>query len=278
MIPSSSQVAEISSRIMLYLSVGRYEAAEKLLDEQIQQNPYHHGELFNLLGFVFHKQSQFSKALNCFEKAWQSDPSFVEARLNYAVTLCDLGHYPKAQATMKEAGEYADLQLSQTHLTLQRLAQSHEELGDDYQKCGMELRAQNEYQKSLGLCKDNPQVRIKLARIFIRAHNYERAQKELEATLTDPEFGEEARCWLGILSLQQGDRDQTLSHWQSYEKPRSRLLQAYLSLALHWKSAPKTQSPSTPPTPTSDWGPSSPPSTPPASHPSWQPPAPRPSL
>ena len=238
---AATQIADISSRVMLYLSVGRYEVAEKLLSEKLEELG-DHADLHNLLGFVFHRQSQFSKALKSFERSWQTDPAFVEARLNYAVTLCDLGHYTKAQTIFKEAQEYKDLQMSQSHLTLKRLAKNHEKLGDDYRRCGMELQAHSEYQKSLGLSKDRPQVRLKIAQTFINSQNYQRAREELEATLTDPHCGEEARCLLGIIALRQGNTQQALNHWQSYETPRSRLLQAYRALALHWKSAPHNHS------------------------------------
>lgn len=255
--PTALQITDISSRVMLYLSVGRYEAAEKLLGETIEELG-DHAELHNLLGFVFHRQSQFSKALESFERSWQTDAAFIEARLNYAVTLCDLGRYTQAQSIFKEAQEYRDLQMSQAHLTLKRLAQAHEKLGDDYQSCGMKLQAHSEYQKSVSLSQDHPQARLKLAQILMDAENYKRAREELEATLTDPHCGEEARCLLGIMALRQGDMQQALNHWQSYEVPRSRLLQAYRDLALLWKNAPGAHA-AAPTPPSSDHSSSSPP-------------------
>lgn len=262
--PSSlSSYKEISSRVTLYLSVGRYEIAERLLIEKIEiieseSTDHHTGEharLYNLLGLVYHKQSQFNKALNCFERSWQIQGSFVEARLNYAVTLCDLGHYDKAHTSTEECLEHTDKQSQQTQLTLERLADRHEELGDLYLRCDMKVQARTEYQKALTLTTDNPPVRLKLAQMLLRSGHIEQAQRELETILTDPGCGEQARCWLGIIALREGRGDKALQHWQSYESPQTKLLKAFRSLAHLWKGAPLSSiihSPSTPPSHSSD--------------------------
>ena len=90
MLRSREEISEIKKKTSIYLSVGRYEAAEKLLKMSLSE----FGSiaiLHNLLGLTFHRQSKFPEALEQFELSFRENPDFIEAKLNFSVALCDLG-------------------------------------------------------------------------------------------------------------------------------------------------------------------------------------------
>src|SRR3954453_3141286 len=96
MTPSRAELAEIRKKVALYLSVQRFDAAEKLLRATLTDyGPL--ANIHNLLGVTFHKQSRFVEALKEFNRALAVNPDFVEAALNLTATLCDLSRYDEAK-------------------------------------------------------------------------------------------------------------------------------------------------------------------------------------
>lgn len=217
---SSEQTQEIVSKVTLYVSVARYDLAEKTvrsyLEEQLPDEDL--ACLHNLLGMIFHRQSLFSEASREFEKALQYDPSYLEALLNHAVTLCDTGQYAGADRVMKEAPIQVDKSHCLSYLTLSRLADKHEETGDQYLQCGMPHRALIEYKSSNEISHLRPRVRLKMAEVFMQLGSRERAHKELTALLDHAETHDQASALLGVIAFEEGDHARSISYWSKFRE------------------------------------------------------------
>ncbi len=135
--------------------MGRYEAAEKLLGNALEE----HGSLaniHNLLGVTYHKQSKFADAVVQFTKALKINSAFVEAGLNLAATFCDLGKYDDAKAVFTEVLSVTPPNKKQPELIMGRLANQHAASGDLYEQSGLFLDAIAEYRKALAMFERMP--------------------------------------------------------------------------------------------------------------------------
>lgn len=206
--------SEIYSKVRLYLTVGRYEAAEKLLNNALDE----HGSLaniHNLLGVTFHKQSKFADAIVQFTKALKINSAFVEAGLNLAATFCDLGRYDDAKAIFTEVLSATPPNRKQPDLVLGRLANHHSECGKLYEQSGLMAEAMAEYRRALSLFERMPDVRLALARLLFRGGQYERAGGEFQLVCNQFPDEYEAHLWSGIVNWKLGNTDLAHRQWQT---------------------------------------------------------------
>ncbi|MCY4380462.1 MAG: tetratricopeptide repeat protein [Proteobacteria bacterium] len=233
--------AEVIEKINLYIQVARYEVAEKTVTTAIENHPGHEAEFHNLLGFIYHKQSKFQQALDQFKSAMIHDPNFIEATLNYAVTLCDLGKYAKAQLALTETTHQIDNRHSVSYQTLDYLGKMHENMGDQYHKCAMTHRALAEWLKASEMLAHPSPVVLKMAEVYITIGNVGRAEHFLKKLLHDLAYKEQATYLLGTLAYREGDIESSMSYWANPEKKgfRSKMSEAYGELAKYLKSFKK---------------------------------------
>lgn len=206
--------SEIYSKVKLYLNVGRFEAAEKLLQTCLDE----HGSLanlHNLLGVTFHKQSKFAQAIVQFTKALKLNPGFVEAGLNLSVTFCDLGRYDEAHSIFSEILSRAPANKKQPDLVLGRLANHHAACGSLYEQSGFVTEAIGEYRRALSLYERMPDVRISLGKLLFRSGQHERALQEFQNVANDFPNEAEAHLWLGITQWKLGQSDQAKRFWET---------------------------------------------------------------
>ena len=231
------EISEIKKKTSIYISVGRYEAAEKLLRMSLSE----YGNiaiLHNLLGLTFHRQSKFPEALEQFELSFKENPEFVEAKLNYAVALCDLGQYERAQEVFAGLDSGINPKFGQTSLVLGRLANQHSQTGLLYEQCGMKSFAISEYKRALSLYPKMPDVKIKLAKLYLETGDQESARNEFESLKTIEPDLEEAPIWLGILDFNKGRRSFAFDNWsKAFEiNQKSKMSKAYNSLVRFLKN------------------------------------------
>lgn len=233
--PSRSELAELRKKVQLYLSVNRFDAAEKLLNAAISD----YGSLanlHNLLGLTLHKQSRFIEALREFNRALSINPDFVEAGLNLSATLCDLSRYDEAREVFKGLSEQAGSRRKHPNLVLGRIANQHARNGSSYEQSGMLGDAIQEYRKALGLFERMPDVKLALAKLYIRTGQVDKARQELEETLSFRPDLAEAHTWLGILHFKQGRRTDAKKCWELAQshQPSDLSSRAYLRMAREW--------------------------------------------
>ena len=205
--------SDINNKVKLYLSVGRYEAAEKLIEASIDEFGSL-ANLHNLLGFVLHKQSKFVEAIAQFSKALKINPSFLEAGLNLSVIYCDLGRYDEGRKIFQELTKNHSSVKKQPDLVLGRLANQHAECGKLYEETGLLMEALTEYKKALTLYDRLPDVKLAVGRVFFKLANFDRAFQEFQdMTQAFPEESE-SHLWTGICALKIGRLDIAATHWK----------------------------------------------------------------
>jgi tetratricopeptide (TPR) repeat protein len=228
-------MAEIRKKVTLYLSVNRFDAAEKLLRAALAD----HGplaNLHNLLGVTFHKQSRFPEALIEFNRALASNPEFVEAALNLSATLCDLSRYEEARQVFAKLSEQVNPRKRQPALVLGRLANQHVANGAAYEESGMLGDAIQEYKKALSLFERMPDVKLALAKLYVRSGQADRARQEFEDIIKIAPDNSEAHNWVGILYYKLGRRDLAKRHWEKAQQsdPNDLTARAYMRLSRDW--------------------------------------------
>jgi len=230
-----SELGEIRKKVDLYLSVHRYDAAEKLLRATLAD----HGPLaniHNLLGVTFHQQSKFVDALKEFYKALAINGEYVEAALNLAATLCDLSRYDEAQAIFAKLDQQVGGKKKQPALVLGRLANQHAQSGQSYEESGMLTEAIQEYRRALGLFDRMPDVKLALVKLYVRTGQNDKAKQECEDIVKSYPDLASGHTWLGILYYKLGRHGLARKHWENAQQlsPDDLASRAYLKLARSW--------------------------------------------
>lgn len=210
MVPSRFE--ELRAKVRLYLEVNRFDAAEKLVRQAIEDD----GDLANLhhlLGLVFHKQSRFLEALQCFRNAVRVNPAYIEASLNLAITLCDLSQYEDAFRIFEELKQQNDFHLQIPRLVLGRIASLHTQAGHAYSEVGMMPEAIQEYRKAITIFPQLIEARLALARLYMRSQEPHKAKKELDDILKLQPMEPEAHVLLGLVHEALGERSLAKDSW-----------------------------------------------------------------
>ena len=234
-IPLRQEITEIRKKVSLYLSVNRFDAAEKLLRSAIADFGSL-ANLLNLLGVTYHKQSRFPDAIREFNKALSSNSAFIEAGLNLAVTLCDLSRYDEAREVFKRLNQTDLSRKRHSSLVLGRIANQHARNGAAYEESGMLGDAIQEYKKALQLFEKMPDVKLSLAKLYVRVGQIEKAKVEFEQILKLRPGHAEAHTWLGILHYKNGARNHAKQCWELAQQsdPNDNSSRAYLKLSQLW--------------------------------------------
>lgn len=225
------EILEIQKNASLYIKLGRFDAAEKILKTTLRDFGSV-ANIHNLLGLTFYKQSKFPSAIVEFNKALATNPDFIEAALNLAATLCDVSRYEDAAAI------FAQLQIAITHqkkqptLILGRIANLHVESGKAYEECGMFSDAVQEYRRALSLYDKMSDVRLRLAKLYMKLSHYDKAIKELELLIKIDQNHCESHTLLGLLYYRLQKNDLAREHWKHVQviDPHDVASRAYLSI------------------------------------------------
>lgn len=223
------QVHDIQEKVLLYLKLQRFSSAEELLRSAIEEfGPL--ANLLNLMGLCSHRQSKFPEAIEYFEKAKVANPRFIEAALNLAVTLSDLGFYDASQKVYLELQAlYADGQ-TLPELVLGRLANLHNKTAYGYEQAGLYDQAVQEYAKALEVYPDMPDIRLRLAKVYLRMHAYHQSREQLMLLLDANPTHPECLNLLGTVAFRMGDWDAAQTFWQKTQNinPNDRASRTYL--------------------------------------------------
>jgi tetratricopeptide (TPR) repeat protein len=222
--------AEINQKIKIYHSVNRFEAAEKLLLNAIDEYGSM-ANLHNLLGVTYHKQSKFTDAIIQFTKALKINQNFVEAGLNLSATFCDLGRYEDAKSVFSEVLAVTPANKKQPDLILGRLANQHAECGHLYLQNNLPLEAIAEYKKALAIYEKMPDIKAALGQLYLKTNQLDRAMYELQEAVRMFPDDYDSHLWLGICFWKSGMKDQAVRAWEaarSMEETDNELASTYL--------------------------------------------------
>jgi tetratricopeptide (TPR) repeat protein len=187
----------------------------------------------HLLGLAHSLAEQKKEALAEFDRALSLNPRYVEAHLNRAVTLNELGRYDDAVAAFSAAQGLGGV--DHTGFPAQeasRLANLHAELAEAYAEAGGIREAIEQYAQAANLRPEFVDLRYHLARLRLDAGDALQARVELEAILElRPSFFE-ARASLGMAHYLLGDLGAARAAWEQCARERKddARVKAYLAL------------------------------------------------
>ena len=208
-----AELLAVQKKVMLYLNVGRFDAAEKLLKSTLAA----HGSLaniHNLLGVTYHKQSRLAEAIREFKKALVANSQFTEAALNLSVILCDVGHYDEARGVFEQALGHVRPGQRVPDLVLGRIANHHVTAARAYEQSNMTQDAITEYRKALAIYPNMADVRIDLGRLYLRSGQPDKAFHEFSEILNRTPSHPKALVWAGIARLKAGRSEEARQLWR----------------------------------------------------------------
>ena len=197
------------------LAQNDYVGAISALKEAADREPGF-ADVRQLLGVALSLAGQPEAAVSEFDRALALNPSYVEAHLNRAITLNDLGRYDEARESFRQAW-YSDHSAGRpfSRSVSARLANMHMELADLYVDLGSYKQAVEQYTHSVRLRPDFLDIRNKLARAFMERRDLQDALRELQAILGDHPDYVEARVNLGLVYYRLGQYDVATEEWRT---------------------------------------------------------------
>jgi len=187
----------------------------------------------HLLGLAYSMIGQAQDALGEFDRALALNPRYVDALLNRAVTLNELGRYDDAVAAFGAAQGLG--RVDHTGFPApeaSRLANLHAELAEAYVEAGGLRAAIEQYAKAAELRPEFLDLRYRLARLRLEVGEVGVAREELEAILRERPTFYDARAALGMACYLQGDPAAARDAWRQCrtERPDEPRITAYLAL------------------------------------------------
>jgi tetratricopeptide (TPR) repeat protein len=232
--PQDPAVEQTIARARESFARGSYLAALEDLEGVAERHP-HFADVQNLMGLCLALAGRPEEALAAFQRATALNEGYVEAHLNLAITLNDLGRTDEARESFQRAAE-ADGEKAAggrfSSAAAAKLANLHAQLGDTYLQAGAEEEALEEFRKAAGLRPQFMDIRNKLGRTLMDLGRHAEAIAELEAILAERPSFVAARANLGLALYRAGRLDDAEREWVrcQQQQPENAQVQGYLGM------------------------------------------------
>ncbi|MFI5280494.1 MAG: tetratricopeptide repeat protein [Gemmatimonadales bacterium] len=190
-------------------------------------------DAFNLLGLALAMVGQREEGLAAFDKALQLNPRYVDALLNRAVTLSDLGRSDEAAKAFTDAQSLGAVDhTGYSAPAASQLANLHAELAEAYLEAGGREEAIKQLELAARLRPEFVDLRYRLARLYLDEGRLEPAVGELEAIAARRPGFLDAEIALGMARYLLKDLPGARKAWESASRhaPNDPRVAAYLSL------------------------------------------------
>lgn len=209
-----------------------YRGAALLLSSAVESGQAY-ADSHHLLGMCYALLEWREEALRSFDEALRLNPRYVEAHLNRAIVLSDLGRASEAADAIVRAQELGRPDASGfPSMVANRLANMHADLGRAYREAGALAPATAQFQSGLSLRPGFADLRLELARTFLDAGQPKDAARELDEVLRVSPNWLEAMLLRGLAAYLGGDLDTAKSVWDDASKrhPDEPRLETYRSM------------------------------------------------
>lgn len=208
-----------------------YVAALADLREVLLRHPSF-ADIRHLAGLCLGFLGQPEAALQEFQRAIEVNEGYVEAHLNSAITLTELGRYDEAKLAFQRAGELEKVGGELPAAVTAKLANAHMEVGDLYVAANAYPQAVEQYEVALRLRPQFHDIRHKFARALLELNESGRAEIELRRVLEGNQYFLAARLELGLIHFRCGERELASEHWRrcQEQQPEHPQVRAYLAL------------------------------------------------
>jgi len=187
----------------------------------------------HLLGLAFSMIGQKEEALAEFDRALDLNQRYVDAHLNRAVTLNELGRYDEAAAAFAAAQRLGAVDHTGFAAPVaSRLANMHAELGEAYIEAGGMAEAIGQFEAAVALRPEYFDLRYRLARLRLMEGDAAGARRDLETILAERPGHGPALASLGMACFLTGDLREAREAWEACreQSPDDPKVAAYLSL------------------------------------------------
>ena len=209
-----------------------YRGAAVLLATAIESRQGY-ADAHHLLGLCYALIESREQALDSFDAALRLNPRYVEAHLNRAIVLSDLGRPEEAEEALAQAQELGGPDSTGFPVVVaNRLANMHAELGRAYSAAGAHRPAAAQFQSALSMRPGFADLRLELARTLLDAGQPEEAARELDEILRGRPDWLDAMLLRGLAAYLAGDLEQAKSVWEgaSERHPEEPRLETYRSM------------------------------------------------
>jgi tetratricopeptide (TPR) repeat protein len=219
---------------MTLFQEGRYNEAERIFTQIMDNRPQGYADIYNKLGFIYQWRAEFQKAAEYFQKALSLNPNYTEAALNLAVTYNEMGMYEKAVETFTKVANVVKTHPKSLDPYLRgRLANEHARLGDIYYSMGLYDEALDEYRKALTLRPNLVDIMTKIGITLREQGSLDEAIRIfMRAKEVHPRYIQ-AFIHLGITYYMKGFVDLARREWEALKEmdPNGHEANLYLALA-----------------------------------------------
>lgn len=209
-----------------------YVAALTDLRDVAAENP-DFADVRNLTGLCLSLLGQPEEALEEFEAALVANDEYIEAHLNRAITLNELGRYDDARDAFAHAVRCEERVGGRFPASVSaRLANAHATVGELYMAASGAAEAAREFRRALELRATFHDIRNRLAEALMQLGDLDAAQDELERVLAGNGRFLQARLNLGLIHYRRGRHDAALEAWEECrsQDPNSPQVRAYIQL------------------------------------------------
>jgi tetratricopeptide (TPR) repeat protein len=192
-----------------------------------------YADAHNLLGTAYALVGQPDQALEEYDRSLALNPNYVDAHLNRAVTLSDMGRAEEAMAAFTAAQTHGAVDHTGfAGPVASKLANLHAELADAYLEAGGHEEAIRQFEAAATLRPEFLDLRYRLARLYLDEGRLEPARGELEAIVTRRPSFVDAQVALGMTRYLLGEVPGARAAWEEARrlKPEDARVKAYLAL------------------------------------------------
>lgn len=225
---------DLVARARERFAVRDYHGAVLLLREAIVEGMAY-ADAQNMLGLSLALVGRSDEAIAAFDAALALNPRYVEAHLNRAVLLNDMGRLTEARTAFETAEHLGKPdETGFPVMVANRLANAHATLAHDYRAAGALDEAVAQYERALQLRPGYADVRLALARALTERGRHREAADQLDEVLRIRPDWLDAMLLRGLTAYLQGDLTAADRVWAAAgerhpEEPRVEIYRSMLA-------------------------------------------------
>lgn len=208
-----------------------YVAALAELQEVVDNHP-HFADVRHLMGLCLSFLGQPENALDQFDRAIAENECYIEAHLNRAITLNELGRYDEARDAFHQAASCEQRGGRFPASVSARVANGHASVGELYMAASAPGEAAEQFRKALALRPAFHDIRNRLGEALLQLGELDAAREEFQRALDGNGRFLQARVNLGLVHYRKGDLEGAGEHWEDAraQDPASAQVRAFLRL------------------------------------------------
>lgn len=207
------------------IATNKLEQAKVVLQPLITELNNDH-RVYSMLGYIYHKQGLFARAIKNYRKALDLKPTDVETTINLSLIYNDLGKYEQGAELYAKAVGMMEMSASEQDINKKEereetdvmFSKQHTTIGELYLRYNRAEEAYTELEKALALNPRSQHANIEMAECLSRLGKRKQAIKNLKALkLKCPEHFD-ARVKLGHLFFLEGELGFATEEWDEVIK------------------------------------------------------------